>query len=906
MFTSTLLALLTAGSAYAVEVTGQIRGQVVDADGLPIPGATVAAASPNYLGGASATTDEDGRFRFLALPPGEYTVTITKSGFLGYQASGLLVASSGVADFTATLKLSSGVEELTIQAVRPAVDTQKVSTGAVLTRETLRDIPNQGRSYQGAATFAPGVTGGANPNVRGAFNDGNQFSVDGVNNTDPMTGTFSQNMNFDAIEEVQVVTGGMDAEYGRSLGGAINVVTRSGGNEFHGDAQFLYTNKAVQMYTLLPGEEEPADYFGTSLALNVGGPIIKDKLWFFASLQGDLKNDSVSLALERPEAPLPREWRSGYWFGKLTYAPSSQHRISLQAQGDPTWIENTEVFYGSPYTLPAGETIQEQGGYLITLSHIFTPDSTTILQSQAFFQQSDISFYSVACKGDPDPKACVDGMGDEAWLAWDADGFNGGAFPYGYFSNRFRTSVQSSLTKYITFAGEHAFKLGVNGEYLVNDDAFPGEGSLLYKTYGEGDPMDVANYQNIAMVGYTGDEESHLSGILVTAYLQDVWNPIPRLTVRPGVRMDYSQILDDVGTSAYSSVTFAPRLGAAFDLTNDGKTNLHAYYGRFFDTGYLAISDLLHKRAYGYGLTYWDEKTESFPDEPSQSSAGANIQSDNLRNPYSDEVDFGIGRDVGNGWAVDGTFTYERATRFWEDDEVNLIWNSEGTDVIGSRDGTGNTIYRIRTPDELYTEYTSVELALTKQFDENFGVLGSYTWSRAYGTNDSQYASGALDVPEQTVYQEGLLSSDHTHAVKLAGSLRDPDAFKVNDNLKFGLLLGWNFEMMSGTPYAPQYYNNYAGGWTNLHSSVDGTYRLPLWSQTDLKGGVTVVAGPTQWDVTVEIFNVFDDRTVESVATAYDDGEGGVLLGDDGLPVFGSALTRQDPRFIQLGLRGEF
>ncbi len=905
----TLLALLTSPSALAVEVTGQIRGHVEDDQGLPIPGATIAIESPNYLGGATATTGPEGEFRFVALPPGAYTATVLKSGFLGYKATGLLVVSGGVTELVPGLNLAKGGEEITITEVKPAVDVRRVQSGAVLTRETLRDIPNQGRSYQGASALAAGVTGGSNPNVRGAFNDGNQFYVDGVNNTDPMTGTFSQNMNFDAIEEVQVITGGMDAEYGRSLGGAINIVTRSGGNTFHGDAQFLYTNKSLQVYTLLPDEPEPADYFGTSLALNLGGPIIKDKLWFFASLQGDLKQDTVSIAFERPEDPAPRIWQSMYYFGKLTAAPSSKHRLWVQFQGDPTHIENTEEYYGATHTLPSGETIQDQGGYIVSAGHIYTPSENTIVQSQAYWQQSDIEFYPIQCKGvgKENIAGCIEDNEDNAWLAWDPDGFNAGSFPYGYLSKRYRAALQSSLTRYVDFLGEHAFKVGGNAEYLINDDAFPGEGHIVYKTYGEGDPFDTDAYENIALLSYTGDEESYLAGLLISAYIQDIWNPFPRLTLRPGARLDYSRMADDIGTLAYSSVTVAPRMGLAYDLTDDGATNAHLFYGRFFDTGYLGVSSLLHKRAYGYSLTYWDAEKGEWGAEPASQSKGANLSTDNLKNPYSDEVDVGISRDLGGGWAADATFTYERSTRFWEDDEVNLIWNADGSDVVGYRNGTNEAVYRIRTPTELFTEYTSVEVSLARQFTENFGVIASYTWSRAYGTNDSQYASATGDIPEQTLFETGLLSYDRTHNLKFAGSVRDPGTFRVSDGLKIGILGGWNFNAMSGTPYSPRYYNAYNGAWSNLKEPVDNTYRLPMLTQLDLKAGVTLSVGKTKWDITAECFNVFDDRTVTGVETAYADESGeGPYLGEDGFPIFGTPLIRQDPRYFQLGLRGEF
>ena len=911
---SLLLALSTSSPALAVEVTGQIRGQVVDPSGIGIPAISVVASSPGLMGSSTATTDDDGYYRIPALPPGQYAIEVKVDGFFPYRATGILVVTGQSAELKVNLQPASGSASVDVVAAKPVVDTHKTSSGAVLSRESMRDIPNSGRDYQSLTGFAPGVVGSGNANVRGSFDNSNQFYLDGVNNTDPITGTFSQNMNYDAIEEVQVVTGGMDAEYGRSLGGAINIVTRSGGNEFHGDAQLLYSSAPLRLAKPLDGEVF-GEYQNQSLALNLGGPVVKDKLWFFASLEGALflKAADVDPSVGRPaDQPLEaRDWKSLYWFGKLTWQPSGKNRVWLQAQGDPTWIKNVEQ---DPYTLPNGESNWRQGGFSISAGDLFTPSAQSVIQTQAYFQKSDLIYYAKDCesaKGDEALASCIRGL-EDPWDSWNPDEFSSGDSPYGEISHRYRASLQSNWTQFFSLLGEHQTKIGAQGEYLVTDDQFPGIKDWTFKANPEGgDVTDTSAYEPLYQIRYDNEQKVHLSGLLVSAYAQDVWNPIPRLTIRPGLRFDYSALNNDLGELAFSKATLAPRLGLAGDVTGDGKTSVHGYYGRFYDSGFLSVSSLLHRQSQGYSMYAWDASANDgagdWGTEPVSSYAPYNVISDDLKAPHSDEFDVGLSRDLGAGWAIDLTGTYERAQNFWEDDEVNAIWNSDGTDVVGFRNGQNESIYRIRTPDESFTEYTSLELSIARQFSDGFSVLGSYTWSRAYGTNDAQFATAVFDNPEQAPYETGLLSFDRTHSVKLIGSMRDPDPIKLSDSVQLGYLYGWNFYVVTGAPYNKVYYDNYNQGWDLLRAPTDGTYRMAAESQLDIKLGITLAVKKTTWDITAEIFNLFNERGVTSIETTYGSDSGsGVYTDEDGNPIFGNPITRQAPRYMQLGLRGEF
>ncbi|MCB9780107.1 MAG: TonB-dependent receptor [Alphaproteobacteria bacterium] len=916
--------------ASAADLTGQLRGEVVDGDGIGVPGVVVNITGDNLQGGRSIETDIDGAFRVLALPPGDYRVEALKPGFNG-AISTVPVSAGRTSSIQLVLALQEAGEEIVIIEQKPTVDVTSTRTGAVLTKEMLRDIPNAGRDYQSAMALSPGVVGSGNANMRGGVDNSNQFFIDGVNTTDPLTGTFSNNMNFDAIEEIQVITGGMDAEWGRSLGGALNIVTRSGGNDFEGDVQLLYSSKATRIYKPLPEENaDDLEYFDMQGALNVGGPIVKDRLWFFTSL-AFLRFDyeeSVPAEVDRPVPMAPRYWNSFYWFGKLTWRPHTDHKIWLQAQGDPSSIENSTQ---DIYTLPSGEEWWRQGGWLASIGHEWTPTSRSILETQLYTQSSYIHTRPVQelwCKrGQWDQ--CDEGSNYGYEASWFSNsGWSYGPEPYYYDTQRYRHSLNSAFTQLFDALGEHEAKAGVNAELIQSFSAFPGLGPWTAEdgpnhprsglVYWEptGDEDDLDSYEPSTMYLYNTNQETTLAGLLFAAYIQDVWNPWPRLTLRPGVRLDYSSLhlrgfLDaEYGdTKVFSTVNVAPRMGAAYDLTGDGRTSVHAYYGRFYDPGYLEIASILSDTDGGYTTYNWDGNNDQWL-PGGESSSSLFLVADDLKTPRSDEFDIGISRDVGDGWGLDLNFVYEAFRNRWEDDEVNLIWNDEGTDVIGGRNGKTEAIYRLRTPDEVFTNYTSMEFTANRQFDEHWGMVGSYTYSRTYGFlqgNDASLASGAFDNPTQNEVDVGLQPYDIPHSFKVAGSYRDPEAIRLGKDTELGFLFGWNVAARSGYPYRKLYYNNYYGDWSNAKDPIDGTYRLQMFTKTDLKAGLTLDVGRTTWDLTAECFNVFNDRTVTSVDTRYGAADGqGVLVDSDDEPYWQRVTARQNPRYFQFGLRGEF
>lgn len=239
-----------------------------------------------------------------------------------------------------------GGETVVVEEQKKTIDTESASRGSTLTKDFLSRIPS-GRSYQGVIGQTAGVTGGSNPNSGGAAYNENTYMLDGVNITDPVTGTFSLNFNFDAIEEIQVITGGYDPEYGESLGAVVSVVTKSGGNTLDVVASAYYSNLnwgpkmdsrfASDGYEIAPTGFDSSGQ-STQIGVVISGPVVKDRVWFLGSYEfnkGLYSNIGVTL---------PEDIEGHSFFGKLTAQPTSAHRFTWILQSDPATFDNISQY----------------------------------------------------------------------------------------------------------------------------------------------------------------------------------------------------------------------------------------------------------------------------------------------------------------------------------------------------------------------------------------------------------------------------------------------------------------------------------------------------------------------------------------------------------------------------------
>lgn len=704
---------LTANVAYS-QTTGDIEGTITDSNGAPLPGASVELRSAALQGTRTAVTDAAGRFRFPALAPGIYTVTAALSGFGKVERTNVRVSLGGQATLPITMSVSVK-EEIIVTGEAPVIDTAKTTIGVTGTTEQISRLP-LARNFTSIASTAPGTgtdnSGGIT--FYGATGLENQYIIDGVNTTGIKIGNQGKTLTNEFVQEVEVKTGGYEAEYGRALGGTINVVTKSGGNEFHGDVFGYYDNK-----NLASIDAHVADRTGVGLSqlilptrydfgADLGGYFMKDRLWFFGAAnrvsrdQDFIRNTSINYNANGTlntalgvggfnTTDGADTTRTTLYSGKLTFRLGESNTIAVSAFGDPGTFSGRQTTGIGADSAVIWDT--ETGGTDFAAKYDGIFGTSFLLSGQ----------YSHHQEKNDNQSPFSDTLANFQIRGGRSQVISGGPT---YFVNEQYKRDDGKLTASI-FAGAHEFKIGGEYESLNStfSEKYPG-GARIAQFMTSGGAFNYAYHRYFATVPLNCIAQYSASGVLQTGnfgppasaaaahdcagwqransvdneptthnlgiFAQDSWKVFKNLTVNAGVRYEEQRLLDASGATPIAITgEWSPRLGIVWDPANNGRSKVYGSFGRYYST----IPQDLQTRALGDEYTVfvynYTQNTPNpiidFPFFGYQSIQGGSLIQDDLKGMYQDEIIAGVEYEVFKGWSLGVKGIYKKLARTIED-----------------------------------------------------------------------------------------------------------------------------------------------------------------------------------------------------------------------------------------------
>ncbi|MHB8094567.1 MAG: TonB-dependent receptor [Candidatus Aminicenantales bacterium] len=661
------IALVSMLSAQVARQSGVIRGAVTDNEGTPLPGMTISATSPSMLGTVSDVTNVEGGFRLANLAPGTYTLAAEMPGFKTLKREGIIVQVGAIVTINLQTEPSSISEELTIIASAPTVDVQSTKVGGVVTSEMIQRLPlnrtltNVFNTIAGSSgkvdTYSGSVHGGASTTV--------SYEVDGVNSNDPAHNGLLQAPQFDTMEEIEVSTGGLPAQVGNTGGSFVNIVTKSGGNSYSGQLQAYYTNENL-LEVLFPDEQLKAMSVGKptspindlDLSGAFGGPIIKDKIWFFVN-GGYKKNEFNSAFIPATlsgkfyeQYPNPTTQVEG--FAKITTQISKSLRFFAMFNGrvlnqDVAWGGGARTAYDATFSLKNNSWIQATGNLTWLLG------SNTFVDIRGGYVNRD---YPITGKED-----VVNNIGIRDYYSnysynglptWNSD----------ITRRTFQTSARMTHFQDGFLGGDHEIGAGIEYQWLQDRYGYYRQNPLQWHYY-KGNPYYYRSYYGLTdthptfgdgRLSFTncgiasGDSVKDLSEARISAYLQDSWTIKNRLTINLGARFDYyngwggvaqttgitglpleigQTLVSEIGFNPFAAfkmdpikdvmkfTVLSPRVGLTYDLFGDGKTALKASFSRYAEAvPVMWFQDVSPAVQAQYTFNWFDDNNNGTPDSP--------------------------------------------------------------------------------------------------------------------------------------------------------------------------------------------------------------------------------------------------------------------------------------------------
>ena len=968
-------ALACTSIASAQEIGGSISGRVLDQQKLAVPGVTVTATGPQ--GSRSAVTDADGRYQIPFLTPGNYDVRAELQGFKSFEQKGISVRLGQVAEVSVSMQVGGVAETISVTAETPLINTRSTTIGNVMDTDTLRNFP-VGRTFAQTLYLTPGVSssgtaGAANPSISGGTGLENLYIVDGANVTNTGYGglgsystTFGSLGNatpYDFVKEIQVKTGGYEAEFGQATGGVVNVVTKSGSNQLRGSA-FAYAQPDMlqgefKQYQASNGSVNTQATTVSDVGMEGGFPVVKDRLFFFGAIDPSWRVTTLTAPPTFPLASLgdvDRNRRTVSYAAKGTLQLGGGHRIDASFFGDPSHGENgPQRTSALLVTNTASFSTLDYGGHQQAVRYSGLLASGFLIEGGYSRSLNTIGELPSVNEWRYTDRTVTPNI------------ITGGVGTYEQGNRSLNNQYQIKATNIFK---SHSIKYGV--EYY--DANYSQANQLTGPTFTAPDGRQTATGARVDILPATEvaggriyrvtranfNSERSTPQTYWNFFVQDQWQ-MGRVTINPGLRYEQETMSGTIIKDWTLKNNWAPRIGATFDVAGDGKTKIYGNYGKF----YARIPNDLAARALSAddGFTrgdYFDSGlTRVVPEGVLAAGVtrhfilagvGADTIDPDAKLTYTNEYVFGLDREIMRNTTFGVRYVYRNMPQVLEDiaNCPMVAYELPQTSSI-----CGSVEYILTNPsssipvapgteflgahfDDPVHKYNSLEFTLNRR-GSNWSTMTSYRWSRLRGnfegfyrddngqsdpgisslydfpTNDPSYAPFYAGLNAGDIRylgdKNGILPLDRPHQVKLYGNYAWASGFNV----------GAGINLSSGQPFTPFAANPNYGSDGEIPTAPRGSgiqtidgfkKRSPFESQTDLQASYALrMNGARRVTFLADVFNVFNQKSVRyySQNTQLDNN---VVNPDFGKPVntnlAGNPPQYQAPFNMRVGIRFEF
>jgi len=750
-----LLTLVLAASIGSAQVVtkGTLQVILTDDQGARLPGGTVSASASDTVTAREAVTDSQGEAVLQALDPSpSYVITVTLPGFNDARHEAILVRSGHTATVRIAMSLAGVAETITVTSETPLVDTTSAIAGQDITLELTESLPT-GRTYQSYLQLVPGVmpddkeqqgnpaskSGTNYSDIRGevGISRDNFYYIDGINVTDGTTGTFGANLNTEIILEQKVLTGGIPAEFVGSAGLLSNVVLKTGTNDLHGSVNYFFQNDSLVAKNK-NSEDQKFSTFDTAFTL--GGPIMTDRAWFFASYRRVERDDDVT-TLDTAELIRTVNSTQNQWYLRGTWSPSANDTVSFTFLNDPLNASGRR----DRNITNAQDRARNQGGERYNLNYSRLFGTNALLNVGWNKHQGEVT--DLAAIREPenlvrflatDDRTLEDeqlgGFGEDLPSSRDTEAFRV-ALDYSVNRHDLKTGFEykrnklfedsltlgsppaewTSLAPHLAgltagetvsgiLGGNNVFTPGNASDYngfiktidgLPNRDDFydafdaDGDGTisqdeladnLVYDST-EGNPNGKVNYSRIEQV-QTGEQNYSSRGYSI--FGQDTFQ-YGQFVFNAGMRVElYRHYASDGSFIFEFPWMWAPRLSATYDIKGDGRQKISAYWGRYYDpirnnmTNFAGQLSGSVREEQVFALGQWvNYRTRGGAQQPDALFAPS------TKTPYTDDLQIGYQIDLGQSMSFETTYTNRRTRDILEDYDLSLYaYDVDGVSTI--------------------------------------------------------------------------------------------------------------------------------------------------------------------------------------------------------------------------------